>query len=55
MVAYKVDTIILSQFQFACRRIYRRDFTEFISGVIRGNLRAGLPRPFGVTVVLIKS
>jgi len=37
------------------RRIYRRGFTEFISGVIRGNFRARLPRPFGVTVVLLKS
>ena len=37
------------------RRIYQRAFTEFISGVIRGNFRAGLPRPFGVTVVLLKS
>ena len=37
------------------RRIYRRGFTEFTSGVIRGNFRAGLPRSFGVTVVLLKS
>jgi len=37
------------------RRINRRGFTEFISGVIRGNFRAGLPPPVGVTVVLLKS
>jgi len=28
---------------------------EFISGVIGGHFRAGLPRPFGITVVLLKS